>query len=299
MSAILLDGKACAQVVRAELKEGIQTLAGKGVRPGLAVILVGDNPASASYVASKTKACTELGMVGETLTYPESVSHAELMARVRKLNADGRYHGILIQLPLPNHLDSPALLEAIVPEKDVDCLHPHNVGRLLLGRPVFAPCTPAGIIELLVRNGIEVSGKHVVIVGRSNIVGKPLAAMLIQKARGGNSTVTLCHTGSGDLSRYTRSADILVAAMGKAEFITGEMIKPGAVVVDVGMNRIPDSAKRSGYRLVGDVHFDSAQEVASAITPVPGGVGPMTVTMLVANTVKAATLFAEGQRTHP
>ena len=298
MSAILLDGKACAQVVRAELKEGIQTLAGKGVRPGLAVILVGDNPASASYVASKTKACTELGMLGETLSFPEGVSQDSLLGLVTKLNADTRYHGILIQLPLPSHLDSPALLEAIVPEKDVDCLHPHNVGRLLLGRPVFAPCTPAGIIELLVRNGIEVSGKHVVIVGRSNIVGKPLAVMLIQKARGGNATVTLCHTGSGDLSRYTRSADILVAAMGKAEFITGEMIKSGAVVVDVGMNRIPDSAKRSGYRLVGDVHFDSAKEVASAITPVPGGVGPMTVTMLLANTVKAATLFAKGQRTH-
>jgi methylenetetrahydrofolate dehydrogenase (NADP+)/methenyltetrahydrofolate cyclohydrolase len=299
MSAVLLDGKACAQAVRAELKEGIQTLAGKGVRPGLAVILVGDNPASASYVASKTKACTELGMLGETLSFPERVSQDSLLGLVAKLNADTRYHGVLIQLPLPSHLDSPALLEAIAPEKDVDCLHPHNVGRLLLGRPVFAPCTPAGIIELLVRNGIEVSGKHVVIVGRSNIVGKPLAAMLIQKARGGNATVTLCHTGSGDLSRYTRSADILVAAMGKAEFIRGEMIKPGAVVVDVGMNRIPDSAKRSGYRLVGDVHFDSAKEVASAITPVPGGVGPMTVTMLVANTVKAATLFAEGRRTHP
>ena len=299
MSAIILDGKACAQAVRGELKEGIQALAGRGVRPGLAVILVGDNPASASYVASKTKACAELGMLGETLSFPEKVSQDSLLRLIAKMSTDTRYHGILIQLPLPNHLDSPALLEAIVPEKDVDCLHPHNVGRLLLGRPVFAPCTPAGIIELLVRNGIEASGKHAVIVGRSNIVGKPLAAMLIQKGRGGNSTVTLCHTGSGDLSRYTRSADILVAAMGKAEFITGEMIKPGAVVVDVGMNRIPDSAKRSGYRLVGDVHFDSAKEVASAITPVPGGVGPMTVTMLVANTVKAATLFAEGQRTYP
>jgi len=299
MSAIILDGKACAQAVRGELKEGIQALAGRGVRPGLAVILVGDNPASASYVASKTKACAELGMLGETLSFPEKVSQDSLLRLIAKMSTDTRYHGILIQLPLPNHLDSPALLEAIVPEKDVDCLHPHNVGRLLLGRPVFAPCTPAGIIELLVRNGIEASGKHAVIVGRSNIVGKPLAAMLIQKGRGGNSTVTLCHTGSGDLSRYTRSADILVAAMGKAEFITGEMIKPGAVVVDVGMNRIPDFAKRSGYRLVGDVHFDSAKEVASAITPVPGGVGPMTVTMLVANTVKAATLFAEGQRTYP
>ena len=299
MSAIILDGKACAQAVRGELKEGIQALAGRGVRPGLAVILVGDNPASASYVASKTKACAELGMLGETLSFPEKVSQDSLLRLIAKMNTDTRYHGILIQLPLPNHLDSPVLLEAIVPEKDVDCLHPHNVGRLLLGRPVFAPCTPAGIIELLVRNGIEASGKHAVIVGRSNIVGKPLAAMLIQKGRGGNSTVTLCHTGSGDLSRYTRSADILVAAMGKAEFITGKMIKPEAVVVDVGMNRIPDSAKRSGYRLVGDVHFDSAKEVASAITPVPGGVGPMTVTMLVANTVKAATLFAEGQRTYP
>jgi methylenetetrahydrofolate dehydrogenase (NADP+)/methenyltetrahydrofolate cyclohydrolase len=299
MNAVLLDGKACAQAVQDELKEGIQTLAGKGIRPGLAVILVGDNPASASYVASKTKACTELGMLGETLSFPDRVSQDVLLRLVAKMNADVRYHGILIQLPLPNHLDSPALLEAIAPDKDVDCFHPRNVGRLLLGRPVLAPCTPAGIIKLLVRNGIEISGKHVVIVGRSNIVGKPLAAMLIQKVRGGNATVTLCHTGSGDLSRYTRSADILVAAMGKAEFIRGEMIKPGSVVVDVGMNRIPDSAKRSGYRLVGDVHFDSAKEVASAITPVPGGVGPMTVTMLVANTVKAATLFAEGQRPHP
>lgn len=288
MSAVLLDGKATSEAIRAELREQVAALARRGVQPGLAVILVGDNPASASYVKAKTRACAELGMAGETLTYPESVSHDELMARVRKLSADPRYHGILIQLPLPEHLDSPSLLEAVVPEKDVDCFHPRNVGCLLLGRPTYAPCTPAGIIELLVRNGINPGGKHVVIVGRSNIVGKPLSALLIQKSPHGNATVTVCHTGSGDLSRYTRSADILVAAMGKAEIITGAMIKPGAVVVDVGMNRIPDSSKKSGYRLVGDVQFETAKEVASAITPVPGGVGPMTVTMLLVNTVQSA-----------
>jgi methylenetetrahydrofolate dehydrogenase (NADP+)/methenyltetrahydrofolate cyclohydrolase len=288
MSARLLDGKATAEAIQSGLREKIAALAQKGIQPGLAVILVGENPASASYVKAKTKACAELGMMGETLTYPDSVTHAELLARVRELNADSRYHGILIQLPLPGHLDSPSLLEAVVLEKDVDCFHPHNVGCLLLGRPTFAPCTPAGIVELLVRNGVAISGKHVVIVGRSNIVGKPLAALLVQKSLHGNATVTVCHTGSGDLSQYTRSADIVVAAMGQAEIITGSMIKPGAVVVDVGMNRVPDASKKSGYRLVGDVHFDSAKEVASAITPVPGGVGPMTVAMLMVNTVQSA-----------
>lgn len=296
MSARLLDGKATSEAIRAELKEKVAVLAQKGIQPGLAVILVGDNPASASYVKGKTKACAELKMVGETFTYPESISHSELLALVRKLNGDSHYHGILIQLPVPEHLDSPSLLEAIDPNKDVDCFHPQNVGCLLLGRPTYAPCTPAGIMELLVRNGITLEGKHVVIVGRSNIVGKPLAALLIQKSSHGNATVTVCHTGSGDLSRYTRTADILVAAMGKAEFIPGSMIKSGAVVVDVGMNRVPDFSKKSGYRLVGDVHFDSAQEVASAITPVPGGVGPMTVTMLMANTVQAANLFSEKRK---
>ncbi len=288
MSARLLDGKATAEAIRAELKEKLAVLAQKGIQPGLAVILVGDNPASASYVKAKTKACTELGMKGETLNYPATVSQEEILSKVKELNADPRYHGILIQLPLPKHLDSPSLLEAVAPEKDVDCFHPRNVGCLLLGRPTFAPCTPAGIVELLVRNGVTISGQHVVIAGRSNIVGKPLAALLIQKASRGNATVTICHTGSGDLAHFTRRADILVAAMGKARTITGAMIKPGAVVVDVGMNRIPDATKKSGYRLVGDVEFDSAEEVASAITPVPGGVGPMTVTMLLVNTVQSA-----------
>ena len=288
MSARLLDGKATAEAIRVELKEKIVGLARQGVQPGLAVILVGDDPGSASYVKGKTKACAELGMVGETLAYPETVSQAELTSKVRDLNADSRFHGILIQLPLPKHLDSPSLLEAINPEKDVDCFHPRNVGCLLLGRPTYAPCTPAGVVELLVRNDITISGKHVVIVGRSNIVGKPLAALLVQKSSLGNATVTVCHTGSGDLSQYTRSADILVAAMGKAEIISGSMIRPGAVVVDVGTNRVPDDTKKSGYRLVGDVHFDSAKAVASAITPVPGGVGPMTVTMLMVNTVQSA-----------
>lgn len=288
MSARLLDGKATAEAIRSELKDKIFGLAQRGVQPGLAVVLVGDDPGSASYVKGKTKACAELGMVGETFTFPETVSQADLLSRVRDLNADPRYHGILIQLPIPKHLDSLSLLGAIVPEKDVDCFHPQNVGCLLLGRPVYTPCTPAGIVELLVRNGITFSGKHVVIVGRSNIVGKPLAALLVQKSSSGNATVTVCHTGSGDLSRYTRSADILVAAMGKVEIISGSMIRPGAVVVDVGTNRVPDVTKKSGYRLVGDVHFDSAKEVASAITPVPGGVGPMTVTMLMVNTVQSA-----------
>lgn len=288
MSARILDGKATAEAIQAELRETIVGLARRGIQPGLAVVLVGDDPGSASYVKGKTKACAQLGMLGETLTYPETVSQTELLSKVKDLNADSRYHGILIQLPLPKHLDSPSLLEAIVPEKDVDCFHPRNVGCLLLGRPTYVPCTPAGIVELLLRNDIKISGKHVVIVGRSNIVGKPLAALLVQKSSLGNATVTVCHTGSGDLSRYTRSADILVAAMGKAEVISGSMIRAGAVVVDVGTNRVPDSTKKNGYRLVGDVHFDSAREVASAITPVPGGVGPMTVTMLMVNTVQSA-----------
>jgi methylenetetrahydrofolate dehydrogenase (NADP+)/methenyltetrahydrofolate cyclohydrolase len=292
LPAELLDGKKIGQEIRAEVAERAKTLAAKGVKPGLAAILVGDDPASAIYVAAKGKAMEEAGMYSETIRLPDGTSQKDLIARVDALNNDPRIHGILVQMPLPKHIDSDAVILRIDPRKDVDCFHPVNVGKMLIGdRSGFLPCTPAGVQEMLRRAGVKTSGKHCVIVGRSNIVGKPMAALMVQPGENANCTVTVCHSGTRDLAAETRRADILIVAAGKAKLITAEMVKPGAVVVDVGMNRIPDSSAKNGTRLVGDVDFDGVKQVASLITPVPGGVGPMTIAMLLQNTVRAAELL--------
>lgn len=287
--AQIIDGVAVAKAVRADVAREVATLATHGVVPGLTVVLVGDDPASAVYVGSKEKRSKELGMKGETIRLPATTSQAELEALIDRLNADASVHGILVQMPLPRQIDSTTVLRRIAPHKDVDGFHPVNVGKLLIGETDgFAPCTPAGVQELLIRYGVDTKGKEAVIVGRSNIVGKPMAALLVQDGVGGNCTVTICHSRTRDLAAHTRRADILVAAVGKPEVITGEMIRPGAVVIDVGINRVPDESAEKGYRIVGDVHFESARQVASMITPVPGGVGPMTIAMLLKNTVRAA-----------
>jgi methylenetetrahydrofolate dehydrogenase (NADP+)/methenyltetrahydrofolate cyclohydrolase len=285
----ILDGKAIAQDVRAEV--GVKTLAlkqSRGIQPGLAVLLVGENPASHVYVRSKAKACEELGFYSVVLEKPATITEAEVLTQVREWNADPRIHGILVQLPLPDHIDEQRVLLTIHPSKDVDGFHPENVGRLVAGLPCYAPCTPAGVMEILKRAQIETKGKHAVVVGRSNIVGKPMANLLYQKAPNANAIVTICHTAAPDLTRYTRDADILVAAVGVPEAIHGRDLKEGVVVIDVGINRIDDPTAPKGTRLVGDVHFESASEKASAITPVPGGVGPMTIAMLMLNTYRSA-----------
>ena len=289
MPAKVIDGTAIARQIRAELADAVATLVAGGTQPGLTVVLVGDDPASAVYVRAKGKACEELGMRGETVRLPASTSQAELLALLERLNADDEVHGILVQMPLPKHMDPDAVIQRIAPGKDVDGFHPVSVGNLLIGgRRGFAPCTPAGVQELLVRSGVETRGAECVIVGRSNIVGKPMAALMIQAGAGADSTVTVCHSRTRDLPGHVRRADIVIAAVGRPEMITGEMLKPGAVVVDVGINRVDDASVPRGYRLVGDVHFASAVEVVSQITPVPGGVGPMTIAMLMRNTVAAA-----------
>jgi len=292
-SATLIDGAAIGRLVRADVARDVARLQALGVVPGLTVVLVGDDPASAVYVRSKGKACEEAGMHGETIRMPADATEEQLLAQVDALNDDPRVHGILVQMPLPRHMSADKVIRRIRPEKDVDGFHPVNVGKLSIGeRDGFVPCTPAGAIELLVRSGVDTRGKDAVIVGRSNIVGKPMAALLMQDAPGGNATVTVCHSRTVDLTSHTRRADILVAAIGKPEMITGDMIKPGAVVIDVGINRVNDSSVAKGYRIVGDVHFASARAVASLITPVPGGVGPMTIAMLMQNTVRAAAQIA-------
>jgi len=292
-SATLIDGAAIGRLVRADVARDVARLQALGVVPGLTVVLVGDDPASAVYVRSKGKACEEAGMHGETIRMPADATEEQLLAQVDALNDDPRVHGILVQMPLPRHMSADKVIRRIRPEKDVDGFHPVNVGKLSIGeRDGFFPCTPAGAIELLVRSGVDTRGKDAVIVGRSNIVGKPMAALLMQDAPGGNATVTVCHSRTVDLASHTRRADILVAAIGKPEMITGDMIKPGAVVIDVGINRVNDSSVAKGYRIVGDVHFASARAVASLITPVPGGVGPMTIAMLMQNTVRAAAQIA-------
>jgi methylenetetrahydrofolate dehydrogenase (NADP+)/methenyltetrahydrofolate cyclohydrolase len=288
-TAQLIDGVAVAKSVREELAGEIAALKARGVTPGLAVVLVGDDPASAVYVRSKERTSVELGMKGATIRLSASTSQAELEAVIDRLNADPTVHGILVQSPLPKHMDENTIVRRLSPAKDVDGFHPVNVGKLLIGeRDGFAPCTPAGVQELLVRYGVDTTGKEAVIVGRSNIVGKPMAALLIQNSAGANCTVTVCHSRTRDLAAHTRRAEILIAAIGKPEVITGDMIRPGAVVIDVGINRVPDASAPKGYRLVGDVHFESARAAASLITPVPGGVGPMTIAMLLKNTVRAA-----------
>ncbi|MBX7151695.1 bifunctional 5,10-methylene-tetrahydrofolate dehydrogenase/5,10-methylene-tetrahydrofolate cyclohydrolase [bacterium] len=287
MTAAIIDGKKIADDIKHEIASEVAKLKQTGIVPHLSVVLVGDNPASEVYVRNKGKMCEEVGMSHETIKLSASTSQEELLKLINELNTNPKVSGILVQLPLPKQINESVIINSIDPFKDVDCFHPFNVGRLSIGEPVFLPCTPAGVQELLMRSNADPSGKHTVIVGRSNIVGKPLASMLIQKAKGANSTVTVCHTGTKDLSYHTKQADILIAAMGQAEVIRGDMIKPGAVVIDVGMNRVADASKKSGFRLTGDVHFESAKAVASAITPVPGGVGPMTIIMLMKNTLKA------------
>ena len=291
--ATLIDGTSIGRLVREDVAKEVARLKTLGVVPGLSVVLVGDDPASAVYVRSKGKACEEAGMRGETIRLPSDTSEAQLLEQVDALNADPRVHGILVQMPLPKHMSADKVIRRIRPEKDVDGFHPVNVGKLSIGdRDGFVPCTPAGAIELLVRSGVETRGKDAVIVGRSNIVGKPMAALLLQDAPGGNASVTVCHSRTTDLASHTRRADILVAAIGRPEMITGDMIKPGAVVIDVGINRVNDASVPKGYRIVGDVEFASACAVASLITPVPGGVGPMTIAMLMKNTVRAAAQIA-------
>ena len=292
-TALLIDGTAIGRLVRRDVAAEVERLKALGITPGLSVVLVGDDPASAVYVRSKGKACEEAGMRGETIRLPPETTEDALLAQVDRLNADPNVHGILVQMPLPRHIAADKVIRRIRPEKDVDGFHPVNVGKLSIGeRDGFVPCTPAGAIELLVRSGVETRGKDAVIVGRSNIVGKPMAALLMQDAPGGNATVTVCHSRTSNLAGHIRRADIVIAAIGKPEMITGDMIKPGAVVIDVGINRVNDAAAPKGYRIVGDVHFASARDVASLITPVPGGVGPMTIAMLMKNTVRAAAQIA-------
>ena len=294
MAAEIIDGRQMAADVRAEVAEGVAALRSEsGVTPGLAAVLVGEDPASEVYVRNKRLACDEAGMFSETLRLDASASQAELVSLVARLNADARFHGILVQLPLPAHISEGEVIMALDPDKDVDGLHPVNGGRLIAGAPRFVPATPAGIQAMLVRSGNDPGGKHVVIVGRSNIVGKPLAALLMQKAPGANATVTVCHTGTPDIGAMTRQADIVVAAIGRPRAITADMVAEGAVVIDVGINRIDDPSTKSGTRLVGDVDFDAVAEKAKAISPVPRGVGPMTIAMLLTNTLKAAR-FAAG-----
>jgi methylenetetrahydrofolate dehydrogenase (NADP+)/methenyltetrahydrofolate cyclohydrolase len=292
MSASIIDGKAIAASIKEELKARVQALAARGVQPGLATVLVGEDPASQVYVGMKKKMCAELSILSVPHDLPATISQAELLKIVADLNADPRVHGILVQLPLPDHIDENKVIEAISPEKDADGFHPVSLGRLVIGMQGFRPCTPAGVQELLVRSGVELSGKEVVIVGRSNIVGKPLANILMQKARGADATVTVAHSRTADLPSVIRRADVLVAAMGKADFIRADWVKPGAVVIDVGTNRVDDPSAKRGYRLTGDVCFDEVSQVASQITPVPGGVGPMTIIMLMTNTVISAERVA-------
>jgi methylenetetrahydrofolate dehydrogenase (NADP+)/methenyltetrahydrofolate cyclohydrolase len=296
LTARIIDGKAIAAEIRAEVAERVRRLkAERGVMPAQAFVLVGDNPASISYVRGKGQACEEAGILSQTIHLPESTSEAELLGLIAGLNADSKVHGFIVQLPLPPQIDEQRATAAIAPEKDVDGLHPMNVGRLFKGDPYLLPCTPAGVVEMLIRSGYPPDGRHVVICGRSNLVGRPLAAILIQKRKGANATVTICHTATRDLAYHTRQADILVAAMGRAKAITADMVRGGTVVIDVGINRVEDASRKAGYRLVGDVDFEAVAEKAAAISPVPGGVGPMTVAMLLTNTVKAAEALTAGE----
>lgn len=283
-----IDGKQISAEIRSEVAAEVVRLKAAGVEPGLAVILVGDNPASVSYVTAKERACVEVGIRSFPIRMAADTSEEVLLAEIERLNQDPAVHGILVQLPLPKHIDESAVIRSISPEKDVDGFHPISLGKMVLGEDTFLPCTPHGIIQLLIRSGVETSGKHVVVVGRSNIVGKPVANLLIQKAAGANATVTICHTGTKDMASFTRQADILIVAAGRPNTVTADMVKPGVVVIDVGVNRIEDATKKNGFRLVGDVDFPAISEIADKITPVPGGVGPMTIAMLMANTAKSA-----------
>jgi methylenetetrahydrofolate dehydrogenase (NADP+)/methenyltetrahydrofolate cyclohydrolase len=282
----IIDGKLISQKIRTEIRQEIEKLTEATQQPGLAVILVGENPASQVYVKMKAKACEEVGINSITKRLPADVTEAELLKWIEQYNRSKKYHGLLVQLPLPPQINEQKVIETIRPHKDVDCFHPYNVGRLMIGQPTFQPATPAGVLELLKYSHIDTTGKHIVILGRSNIVGKPLSMMLLQKQAGANAIVTVAHTAAKDISSYTSQADILVAAMGKPELVRGNMVKKGAVVIDVGVNRV-EAENEKGYRLVGDVAFEEVYSKASAITPVPGGVGPMTIAMLLKNTLKA------------
>jgi methylenetetrahydrofolate dehydrogenase (NADP+)/methenyltetrahydrofolate cyclohydrolase len=287
--AILIDGKAVSAQLKSEIKEKTRKLISeKGITPGLAVLLVGDDPASAVYVGSKEKSCAEMGFKSILERRPADTSESEILELIAKWNADDSIHGVLVQLPLPKHIDEQKVIRAISPDKDVDGFLPESVGRLVIGLPCFLPCTPHGIIELIKRYNIETKGKHVVVLGRSNIVGKPIANLMYQKAEYANSIVTICHTGAKDFSVYTKQADILIAAVGVPELIKAEHVKDGVTIIDVGVNRIPDPTAAKGTRLCGDVDFKSVEPKAYAITPVPGGVGPMTISMLMLNTYKSA-----------
>jgi methylenetetrahydrofolate dehydrogenase (NADP+)/methenyltetrahydrofolate cyclohydrolase len=293
LPAELIDGRAVAKKIRAEAAERAKELAQRGVRPGLAVVMVGDDPASAVYTAAKAKAAEEAGFYSVNLRLPADTSEADLLSRVHALNSDPRIHGILVQMPLPRQINPDTVIRRIDPKKDVDGFHPVNVGKMLIGeRDGFIPCTPAGIQVLLKESGVKTPGKNCVIIGRSNIVGKPMAALMIQDNENANCTVTVCHRHTADLKAQTRAADILIVAAGRPRIVTGDMVKPGAVVIDVGTNRVADPESKTGTRLQGDVDFESVREVASKITPVPGGVGPMTIAMLMANTVRAAEMTA-------
>lgn len=293
MTARIIDGARLAQVVRDEVKADVARLAALGRRPGLAVVIVGDDPASQVYVRAKGKACVEAGMHSETIPLPVETSQAELLATVDRLNADPAIHGILVQLPLPSHLDERQVLLRLDPAKDVDGFHPINVGKVAIGDPGgFRPCTPYGVQQMLLRDDIATDGAHAVIIGRSNLVGRPMASLLLTNGPGGNATVTVCHSRTRDLPALARTADILIVAIGRAGFVTADMVRPGATVIDVGINRVPDAAAPKGYRLVGDVDFEPVAARAGAITPVPGGVGRMTIAMLLRNTVQACEQLA-------
>ena len=291
MTAKILDGKALAEEIRGEVATGVAEMKqNHGAPPGLAAVLVGDDPASAIYVRNKRRACDEVGMVSDTIVLPADTTTEQVLKTVQQLNDDPRFHGILVQLPLPDQVDELAVIESINPDKDVDGLHPFNVGKLIQGRADFIPGTPFGIQQILMRNGHDPAGANVVVCGRSDIVGKPMALLLMQRAEGANATVTVCHTHTKNMAEITRQADILIAAIGRPNVITADMVKEGAVVIDVGINRVDDASRRRGYRLVGDVDFAAVSEKAAAITPVPGGVGPMTIAMLLVNTLTATRL---------
>ena len=295
MTAKILDGRALAAEIRAEVAAGVAEMQQKhGVTPGLAAVLVGEDPASRVYVRNKGRACDEVGMVSAIIEMPDNSSPGRVLEQVQTLNEDPAFHGILVQLPLPAAIDEYEIIEALDPDKDIDGIHPYNVGKLLQGRPDFVPGTPAGVQQLLLRHGYDPAGANVVVCGRSDIVGKPLAALLMQRQEGANATVTVCHTRTRNLPEITRRADVVVAAIGRPNAITADMIREGAVVIDVGINRVPDASRRRGYRLVGDVDFEGVSAKAAAITPVPGGVGPMTIAMLLSNTLTAARISIHG-----
>ena len=296
MEAILIDGKKISDEIKTELKTRVEALKSQGIIPGLAAVLIGNNPASETYVKSKAKACEKIGVFSEVIRRPAEIPQSEVEEIVRGLNQRSDIDGILVQSPLPDHIDELAVTLLIDPGKDVDGFHPYNVGMTLLGRPTFQSCTPFGVVELLRRYNIDPAGKEVVILGRSNIVGKPLGAMLIQKQKMANATVTTCHSRTKNINEICRRADILIAAMGQAGFVKGDMVKDGAVVIDVGINRVEDKNEEKGYKLVGDVDFEACRGKASYITPVPGGVGPMTIAMLLTNTVLSAERRAQNQK---